>query len=90
MWTDLTATGKRATGQPPIPRSGLVQVVFEPTNCCYGWLYEYGFESALVNPIRSRRFAEATGEHSNDTAVNAAAVASIGFIDSLEAIPPLR
>ena len=73
-------------------KHGVTRAVLEPTgryhrNLHQG-LFDAGIETVLVNPLRSRRFAEAIGKLAKNDRVDAAMLARFGLLDGLEAIPP--
>ena len=51
-------------------------------------LFDAGLETVLVNPLRSRRFAEAVGVLAGNDRVDAAMLARFGLVDGLEGTPP--
>ena len=71
---------------------GVSRAVFEPTGRyhrrLHQCLFEAGLETVLVNPLRSRRFAEALGQLAKNDRVDAAMLARFGQLDSLVATPP--
>ena len=71
---------------------GVSRAVFEPTGRYHRRLHqclcEAGLETVLVNPRRSRRFAEALGQLAKNDRVDAAMLARFGQLDSLVATPP--
>ena len=71
---------------------GVTRAVLEPTgryhrNLHQG-LFDAGIETVLVNPLRSRRFAEAIGMLAKNDRVDADMLARFGLLDGLEALPP--
>ena len=73
-------------------KHGVTRAVLEPTgryhrNLHQG-LFDAGIETVLVNPLRSRRFAEAIGKLAKNDRVDAAMLARFGLLDGLEATPP--
>ena len=68
------------------------RAVFEPTgryHCrLHQCLCEAGLQTVLVNPLRSRRFAEALGQCAKNDRVDAAMLARFGQLDNLETTPP--
>ena len=73
-------------------KHGVTRAVLEPTgrshrNLHQG-LFDAGIETVLVNPLRSRRFAEAIGKLAKNDRVEAAMRARFGLLDGLEATPP--
>ena len=73
-------------------KHGVSRAVFEPTGRYHRHLHqglaEAGLETVLVNPLRSRRFAEALGQLAKNDRVDAAMLARFGLLDDLEATPP--
>ncbi len=73
-------------------KSGVNRAVFEPTGRYHRNLHECladaGLETVLVNPLRSRRFAEAIGTLAKNDRVDAAMLASFGLLAGLEGTPP--
>ena len=65
-------------------KSGVNRAVFEPTGRYHRNLHECladaGLETVLVNPLRSRRFAEAIGTLAKNDRVDAAMLASFGLL----------
>ena len=73
-------------------KHGVTRAVLEPTgryhrNLHQG-LFDAGIETVLVNPLRSRRFAQAIGQLAKNDRVDAAMLARFGLLDNLEATPP--
>ena len=70
---------------------GVTRSVFEPTgryHCrLHQCLFEAGLGTALVNPLRSRRFAEALGQHAKNDRVHAM-LARFGLLDSKRSSGP--
>ncbi|MDE0627290.1 MAG: IS110 family transposase [Bryobacterales bacterium] len=73
-------------------RRGVTRAVFEPTGRYHRNLHQClaaaGIETVLVNPLRSRRFAEALGRLAKNDRVDAAMLARFGLLDDLAATPP--
>ena len=73
-------------------KHGVTRAVFEPTGRyhrrLHQCLFEAGLQTVLVNPLRSRRFAEALGQNAKNDRVDAAMLARFGQLDSLPATPP--
>ena len=88
---DNTKTGRRAL-RNWLLKHDVTRAVFEPTGRYHRNLHqclaEAGFETVLVNPLRSRRFAEAIGRLAKNDRVDAAMLARFGLLDGLEATPP--
>ena len=68
------------------------RVVFEPTGRyhrnLHQCLFDAGLVTVLVNPLRSRRFAEAVGVLARNNRVDAAMLARFGLLEGLEGTPP--
>ncbi|MDE0262067.1 MAG: IS110 family transposase [Bryobacterales bacterium] len=73
-------------------KHGVTRAVFEPTGRYHRNLHqclaEAGLETVLINPLRSRRFAEAIGQFAKNDRVDAAMLASFGLLAGLENTPP--
>ena len=73
-------------------KQGVSRAVFEPTGRYHRNLHqclaEAGLETVLVNPLRSRRFAEAIGHLAKNDRVDAAMLARFGLFNGLESTPP--
>ncbi len=73
-------------------KQGVTRAVFEPTGRYHRNLHqclaEAGLETVLINPLRSRRFAEAIGQCAKNDRVDAAMLARFGLLAGLEATPP--
>ncbi len=73
-------------------KHGVSRAVFEPTGRYHRNLHQSladaGLATVLVNPLRSRRFAEALGQLAKNDRVDAAMLARFGLLDDLEATPP--
>ncbi len=73
-------------------KHGVSRAVFEPTGRYHRHLHhclaDAGLATVLVNPLRSRRFAEALGQLAKNDRVDAAMLARFGLLDDLEATPP--
>ena len=70
-------------------RHGVTRAVFEPTGRYHRKLHQClaaaGIETVLVNPLRSRRFAEALGRLAKNDRVDAGMLARFGLRDVLAA-----
>ncbi len=51
-------------------------------------LFDSGLETVAVNPLRSRRFAEAIGRLAKNDRVDASMLARYGLLSGLAATPP--
>ena len=75
-------------------KHGVTRAVLEPTgryhHNLHQSLFDAGIETVLVNPLRSRRFAQAIGQLAKNDRVDAAMLARFGLLDNLEATPPQR
>ena len=73
-------------------RHGVTCAVFGPAGRCHRNLHQcladVGIETVLVNPLRSRRFAEALGRLAKNDRVDAGILARFGLLDDLAATPP--
>lgn len=73
-------------------KQGVSRAVFEPTGRYHRNLHqclaEAGLETVLINPLRSRRFAEAIGQFAKNDRVDAAMLARFGLLAGLESTPP--
>ncbi len=73
-------------------KHGVTRAVLEPTGRyhrnLHQCLFDAGIETVLVNPLRSRRFAEAIGRLAKNDRVDASMLARFGLLDSLETSPP--
>ena len=71
---------------------GVSRAVFEPTGRYHRNLHQClvdaGLETVVVNPLRSRRFAEAIGQLAKNDRVDASMLARFGLLDDLESTPP--
>ena len=71
---------------------GVTRAVFEPTGryhrLLHRRLFEAGLETVLVNPLRSRRFAEAVGRLAKNDRVDAAMLARCGLLAGAESVAP--
>ncbi len=89
---DNTKPGRRAL-RNWLLKHGVTRAVFEPTGRYHRNLHqglaEAGLETVLVNPLRSRRFAQAIGQLAKNDRVDAAMLARFGLLDGLDATPPL-
>lgn len=72
-------------------KHGVTRAVFEPTRRYHRNLHQCladaGLATVLVNPLRSRRFAEALGQFAKIDCVDAAMLARFGLLDDREANP---
>ena len=88
---DNTQVGRRAL-RNWLLKHGVERVVFEPTGRFHRNLHQClgdaGLETVPVNPLRSRRFAEAIGGLAKNDRVDAAMLARYGLLDGLEGTPP--
>ncbi len=73
-------------------KHGVTRAVLEPTGRYHRNLHQglsdAGIETVVINPLRSRRFAEAIGKLAKNDRVDAAMLARFGLLDGLEASPP--
>ncbi len=73
-------------------KHGVEGVVLEPTGRYHRRLHQdlhqAGLEVVRVNPLRSRRFAEAIGKRAKTDRVDAALLARFGRLTGLRATPP--
>ena len=73
-------------------RQAVTRAVFEPTGRYHRELHQCLFDSGigtvLVNPLRSRRFAEAIGRLAKNDRVDAAMLARFGLLGDLETTDP--
>ena len=73
-------------------RHGMTRAVFEPSGRYHRDLHQCladaGIETVLVNPLRSRRFAEALGRLAKNDRVDAGMLARFGLLDNLPETPP--
>ncbi len=73
-------------------QNGVQRAVFEPTGRyhrpLHQCLFDSGMETVLVNPLRSRRFAEAIGNFAKTDRVDAAMLARFGTLDNLTGSSP--
>ena len=73
-------------------RHGVTRAVFEPTGRYHRNLHQCladaGIETVLVNPLRSRRCAEALGRLAKNDRADAGMLARFGLLDDLAATPP--
>ena len=83
--------GRRALRNWPL-KHGVSRAVFEPTaryhRRLHQGLYEAGLATGLVNPLRSRRFAESLGQLAKSDRVDAVMLARFGQFDNLASTPP--
>ena len=88
---DNTKTGRRAL-RNWLLKLGVYRTVFEPTGRyhrnLHQCLFDSGLQTVLVNPVRSRRFAEAIGQLAKNDRVDASMLARFGLLDDLESTPP--
>ena len=88
---DNTKPGRRAL-RNWLLKHGVTRTVFEPTGRYHRNLHQCpadaGLDTVVVNPLRSRRFAEAVGQLAKNDRVDAVMLARFGLLDSLEATPP--
>ena len=88
---DNSKTGRRAL-RNWLLRHGVTRAVFEPTGRyhrnLHQCLFDAGLQTVLVNPLRSRRFAEALGQLAKNDRVDAAMLARFGLLEGLESTPP--
>ena len=75
-----------------LPRHGVTRAVYEPLGRYHRnlqqCLADAGIETVLVNPLRSRRFAEALGRVAKNDRVGAGMLARFGLLDELAATFP--
>ncbi len=71
---------------------GVSRAVFEPTGRyhrnLHQCLFDAGLETVVVNPLRSRRFAQALGRIAKNDRVDASMLARYGLLDGLDSTPP--
>ena len=71
---------------------GVTRAVFEPTGRYHRHLHQClcaaGLATVLVNPLRSRRFAEALGQQAKNDRVDAVMLARFGLLDGLATTAP--
>ena len=88
---DNTKPGRRALRNWLLKHS-VTRAVFEPTGRfhrnLHQCLFEAGLETILVNPLRSRRFAEAIGQLAKNDRVDASMLARYGLLKDLDCTPP--
>ncbi len=86
-----TKSGRRALCNWLLKQS-VTRAVFEPTGRYHRRLHQClaaaGLETVLVNPLRSRRFAEALGQLAKNDRVDATMLARFGRLADLQATPP--
>ena len=86
-----TKHGRRAL-RNWLVRHGVTRAVFEPTGRyhreLHQCLFDSGLETVAVNPLRSRRFAEAIGRLAKNDRVDASMLARYGLLSGLAATPP--
>ena len=89
---DNTKIGRRAL-RNWLVNHGVSRIVFEPTGRyhrnLHQCLFDSGLQTVLVNPLRSRRFAEAIGQFAKNDRIDASMLARYGLLDDLESTPPL-
>ena len=98
----LNRAAKPVTSPTPSPaavlcatglvKHGVTRAVFEPTGRYHRELHQCLFNSGLetvpVNPLRSRRFAEAIGRLAKNDRVDASMLACYGLLSGLAGTPP--
>ena len=88
---DNSKTGRRAL-RNWLLKHGVTRTVFEPTGRYHRNLHQCladaGLDTVAVNPLRSRRFAEAIGKLAKNDRVDAAMLARFGLLDGLDSTPP--
>ncbi len=71
---------------------GVSRAVFEPTGRyhrnLHQCLFDASLETVVVNPLRSRRFAQALGRIAKNDRVDASMLARYGLLDGLDSTPP--
>ena len=71
---------------------GVTRAAFEPTGRyhreLHQCLFDSGLETVAVNPLRSRRFAEAIGRLAKNDRVDASMLARYGLLSGLAGTPP--
>ena len=71
---------------------GVTRAAFEPTGRyhreLHQCLFDSGLETVAVNPLRSRRFAEAIGRLAKNDRVDASMLARYGLLSDLAGTPP--
>ena len=86
-----TKAGRRAL-RNWLVQHGVTRAVFEPTGRyhrqLHQCLFDSGLETVAVNPLRSRRFAEAIGRLAKNDRVDASMLARYGLLSGLAATPP--
>ena len=86
-----TKAGRRAL-RNWLVKHGVTRAVFEPTGRyhreLHQCLFDSGLETVLVNPLRSRRFAEAIGRLAKNDRVDASMLACYGLLSDLAGTPP--
>ncbi len=86
-----TKTGRRAL-RNWLVKHGVTRAVFEPTGRyhreLHQCLFDSGLETVAVNPLRSRRFAEAIGRLAKNDRVDASMLARYGLLSGLAGTPP--
>jgi len=84
-------TGRRAL-RNWLLKHAVTRAVFEPTGRYHRNLHQClsdaGVETVVVNPLRSRRFAEAIGQLAKNDRVDASMLAQFGLLGTLESTPP--
>ncbi|MCY4597443.1 MAG: transposase [Bryobacterales bacterium] len=75
-------------------KHGVTRTVFEPTGRyhrnLHQCLFDAAIETVLVNPLCSRRFAEALGQLAKNDRVDAAMLARFGCLEGLDRPRPSR
>ncbi len=86
-----TKAGRRAL-RNWLVQHGVTRAVFEPSGRyhrpLHQCLFDSGLETIAVNPLRSRRFAEAIGRLAKNDRVDASMLARYGLLSGLAATPP--
>ena len=86
-----TKPGRRAL-RNWLVQHGVTRAAFEPTGRyhreLHQCLFDSGLETVAVNPLRSRRFAEAIGRLAKNDRVDASMLARYGLLSDLAGTPP--
>lgn len=86
-----TKPGRRAL-RNWLVQHGVTRAAFEPTGRyhreLHQCLFDSGLETVAVNPLRSRRFAEAIGRLAKNDRVDASMLARYGLLSGLAGTPP--
>ena len=86
-----TKPGRRAL-RNWLVKHGVTRAVFEPTGRyhreLHQCLFDSGLETVAVNPLRSRRCAEAIGRLAKNDRVDASMLAGYGLLSGLAGTPP--